>query len=130
MKWVSKGKKKYSFKRFLKGFKYAFNGIISSFKTETNLLIEFIFGIITIALGIYLKLSNIEFCIVTVCIMIVISLEIVNTAIEYTVDMAMPEIHPLARMAKDTSAGAVLFASIGAVIVGLIIYLPKIIGLF
>ena len=130
MKWVSKGKKKkYSVKRFFKGFGYAFCGIISAVKKEQNLLIELIVASITIILGFLLNISTIEFCIVVITIGIVISLELVNSAIEYTVDMAMPEMHPLAKIAKDVAAGSVLFFSICAFIIGLIIYLPKIISI-
>ncbi len=130
MKWVSKGKKKkYSIKRFFKSFVYAFQGIISAFKTEQNLTVQTIFGIIIIVLGIVLKISTVELIIVILTCGIVMTLELVNTAIEYVVDMAMPEIHPLAKIAKDVAAGAVLLTAITAFIVGLIIYLPKIISL-
>lgn len=131
MKWVSKGKKKkYSVSRFFKSFTYAFEGIKTACKTEQNFLFDFIFGILTIILGFILKLNTTEFLIVLLTIGLVISLELVNTAIEYAIDMAMPEIHPLAKAAKDISSGAVLFGAIIAFIVGLIIYLPKIIDLF
>lgn len=131
MKWVSKGKKKkYSIKRFVKGFGYAFSGIIHSFKTEQNLLIDFILGIIAIVGGILLKFTSIELCIVILTIGLIIGLELMNTAIEYAIDMAMPEIHPLAKMSKDIAAGSVLFASICALVIGIILYLPKIIILF
>ena len=130
MKWVSKGnKKKYGFKRFFNGFKYAFAGLKTVFKTEQNLLFDLIFGILTIIFGFILKLSMIEFVIVIICIGLVLSLELINTAIEYTVDMAMPEIHPLAKSAKDVSAAGVLISAIMALIIGLIIYLPKFIDL-
>ena len=130
MKWVSKGKKKYSFKRFIYGFGYAFRGIFSSLKTEFNLIIEIIIGILAIVLGFFLNLSTIEFCIVILCTALVISMELINTAIEHTVDMAMPEKHPLAKMAKDASAGGVLFSCVGALAIGIIIYLPKVIDFF
>ena len=131
MKWVSKGnKKKYSIKRFFKSFTYAFTGIKTACKTEQNFLFDAIFGVLTIIIGFLLKLSAIEFAIVLVTIGLVISLELINTAIEYTIDMAMPEIHPLAKAAKDISSGAVLISAILALIVGLIIYLPKFIALF
>lgn len=131
MKWISKGKKKkYSIKRFFKSFAYALEGIISAFKTEQNLLVQTIFGIIVVILGVILKISNIELVIVILTCGLVITLELVNTAIEYVVDMAMPQIHPLAKIAKDVAAGAVLVTSLTAFIVGLIIYLPKIIALF
>ena len=131
MKWVSKGKKKkYSLTRLLKGFGYAFSGVRTAFKTEQNFLIDFIVAIIVIILGFVLKLSIIEFIIVLIVIGLVISMELMNTAIEYTIDMTMPDIHPLAKAAKDISAAAVLFSAIIALIIGIIIYIPKIINLF
>ena len=127
MKWISKGKKKtYSIKRFFKSFTYATSGIISALKTEQNLLFDLIFDVLTIVIGFLLKLSAIEFTIVLLAIALVISMELVNTAIEYVVDMAMPEIHPLAKISKDVAGGAVLVSAIIAFIIGLIIYLPKI----
>lgn len=131
MKWISKGKKKkYSFKRFFNSFGYAIKGIIAAIKTEQNLLIDLFFAIIVIVLGILLKISLIEFCILILSIGLVISFELINTAIEYTVDMAMPEIHPYAKISKDVASGAVLFSAICSLAVGLIIFLPKIILFF
>ena len=131
MKWVSKGKKKkWTCKRFFKGFTYAFSGIFNAYKTEPNLIVETIIGILAIVLGIYLKFSNIELCIVALTIGMVISKELMNTAIEYTVDMAMPEVHPLAKGAKDSAAGSVLFSCICAIAIGILLYLPKILALF
>lgn len=131
MKWKSKGKKKtYSIKRFFSSFIYACSGIKSAIKTEQNLLLDLICGIVAIAGGILLKISMIELAIIIVVIGLVISMELINTSIEYVVDMAMPEVHPLAKLSKDIAAGAVLITTIVALIVGLIIFLPKIIALF
>ena len=131
MKWISKGKKKtYSIKRFFKSFYYAFSGIKSALKTEQNFLIDIIIAIIVLVGGYFLKLNTTEFAIIVFAIGLVICLELINTAIEYTIDMAMPEIHPLAKSAKDIASAAVLFSVIVAISVGLIIYLPKIIALF
>ena len=131
MKWVSKGrKKKYSIKRLGKSFVYAFKGIISAMKTEQNLLVDFIGLAINIVLIFFLHLSSIEAAIIILSTFLVIALEIVNTSIEYAIDMAMPQIHPLAKVSKDVAAGGVLVVSIGAIIVALIIYVPKIIILF
>ena len=131
MKWVSKdNKKKYSIKRFFKSFTYAFTGIKTACKTEQNFLFDFIFAIATIVLGYLLKLSTMEFVVVLLAIGLVISLELINTAVEYTIDMTMPEINPLAKAAKDISSGAVLISAIIALIIGIIIYLPKVIVLF
>ena len=131
MKWESKGKKKkYSIKRFFKSFYYAFQGIKTVLKTEQNFLVDIIVSIIVLVLGYFLKLSMIEFAIVILSIGLVVSLELINTSIEYTVDMAMPQVHPLEKAAKDISGAAVLFSAIVSLIIGLIIYLPKIISLF
>ncbi len=131
MKWISKGKKKtYSIKRLFNSFKYAITGIKSAYKTEQNLLVHTIIAFIAIGLGIYLKLSTLEFAIVALVIGLVITAEMVNTSLEYTIDMAMPTIHPLAKIAKDVASGAVLMSAISSIAVGLLIYLPKIIDLF
>ncbi len=129
MKWESKGKKKkYGLKRLGKSFIYASHGIISAYKTEQNLIVHTIALIINIVLMIVLKLSMIECAIIVIVITVVFTSEMFNTAIEYAIDMAMPQIHPLAKISKDVASGAVLISTIGAVIVGLIIYLPKIIN--
>lgn len=131
MKWISKNnKKKYSLKRLINSFGYAIRGIYSAFKTEQNLVIHTIVTIIVIALAIYLQVSTIELCILILVIGLVIAFEMMNTAIEYVVDMAMPNIHPLARLAKDISSGAVLVCAIASIIIGLIIFIPKIVLLF
>ena len=131
MKWGLKNKKKkYSLKKLFHSFGYAFKGIITVYKTEQNIMIHTIVAILVIALGIYFKVSSLEACILIIVIGLVIAFEIINTAIEYTIDMAMPNIHPLAKMAKDASSGAVLIMAITSIIVGLIIFLPRIISLF
>lgn len=121
MKWVLKGKKNHK----SNSFKCAFSGLFNSFKSEKHLIIHFIIAILVIIAGFILKVSNIEWCILVLTISLVISLELVNTAIEHTVDLAMPEIHPIAKLAKDIAAAAVLFSAIGSVVIGIIIFLPK-----
>ena len=127
MKWASKNKrKKYSLKRLIHSFGYASRGIVTVYKTEQNILIHTIMAILVIALSFYLKISNLEFCIIVLAIGLVIALEIINTALEYTIDMAMPNIHPMAKMAKDAASGAVLISAITSIVIGLIIFIPKI----
>ena len=128
MKWVSKGNKKtYSIKRLGNSFKYAVEGIKSAYSTEQNLLVHTIVAILIIALGIIIQLTFLEFAIVFLAIGIVITAEMINTSIENAIDMAMPSIHPLAKAAKDVASGAVLFSAIISVIVGCLIYIPKLI---
>ena len=82
--------------------------------------------IFVIIMGIILKISTTEWCICIILFGLVISLELLNTAIETVVDIAMPEINEKAKKAKDISAGAVLIVAIGAAIIGLMIFIPKI----
>lgn len=114
-------------KRFLNSFKYAFEGILTSFKTEQNMKIHVIIMIAVIILGIILKISKIEWIICIILFGFVISLELVNTAIENTVDLITLEKNPKAKIAKDVAAGAVLVATITSAIIGMIIFIPKII---
>ncbi len=115
---------------FLKGrmtsFKYAITGILDVIKSEINLKIHLMATIITLSGGIFFSISRIEWCLVIICITAVLSAETFNTAIEHLTDLVSPDIHPLAKKTKDAAAGAVLWISIGALLVGLIIFLPKI----
>ena len=113
-------------KKLRNSFKYAFEGIEEAWKTEQNLKIHFVIMALVIIAGFIFKISAMEWMVCLLLFAIVISLELINTAIETTVDIAMPEIHEKAKYAKDIAAGAVLFSAIISVIVGFIIFLPKI----
>ena len=121
---------KHECKKLINSFKYALQGFASSFRTERNMKIHVVATILVIILGIYLKLNLIELSIITIAIVIVISAELFNTAIETIVDMVSPQKNEKAKLAKDISAGAVLILAIGSAIVGFIIFLPKIIAIF
>ncbi len=86
--------------------------------------------VLVIALGLYFEITPTEWCIIVFAIAIVLAAEAFNTAIEDLTDLVSPEPHPLAGHAKDLAAGAVLLTAIGAAIVGLLIFLPKILALF
>lgn len=116
-------------KSLWKSFYYAGVGIYSAFLSERNMKIHVSFMILVILAGLYFQISLSEWIACIILFGVVISAEIMNTAIETTVDLAMPEKHPKAKLAKDLSAGAVLVLAIISVIVGLIIFLPKIGGL-
>ena len=113
-------------KKLINSFKYAIEGIISSFKTEQNMKIHIFIMILVIILGMVLKLSALEWIILTIVIALVISAELFNTTIETAVDMITKEKNEKAKLAKDVAAGAVLVLAIGSVIIGLIIFIPKI----
>lgn len=117
-------------KNILSSFKYAFEGIISSFKSERNMKIHFCFMILVCIMGIFFKISATEWVACILCFMSVIGAELFNTAIEETVDIATQEKQPKAKLAKDVSAGAVLFFTLGSIIIGSLVFLPKIISFF
>jgi len=111
----------------LKSFKYAFTGITDFFSSEPNVKIHLLAGIFAIAAGFFFSISPTEWCLVIISIAMVLSAEGLNTAIEHLTDLVSPNYHELARKTKDIAAGAVLITAIGAAIVGIIIFLPKII---
>lgn len=117
-------------KELLLSFKYAITGIIKTIKSERNMKIHILIMVLVIIFGIILKLSILEWIICIMLFSIVIAGELFNTAIENAVDIIMPQIHDKAKMAKDASAGAVLILSIGSAIIGLIIFVPKLLNLF
>ena len=118
---------KQEYKKIINSFKYAIEVFVSSFKTERNMKIHIMAMIIVIALGIFMKLNKIEWCIITIAIVIVISAELFNTAIETVVDMVSPQKNPQAKLVKDIAAAAVLVLAIGAAVIGIIIFGPKIV---
>ena len=115
----------------LKSFKYAFSGISYVLKTSRNFKIQLIFAVTSLMIGFLLQISQINYVILIATIMSVLILEILNTSIESIVDLVVKkEFSSLAKISKDTSAGAVLLASINSVIIAVYIFVPKIKFLF
>lgn len=109
----------------LKSFGYALEGLKAEIIKGRNFRIQIAAGLIATVLGVILKLSFEEWLDLVIVITLVLILELVNTSIEALVDLTSPEIHPKAKLAKDVSAATVLVASIGSVIIGALIFLPK-----
>lgn len=116
---------KSTIKRFLQSFVYAWNGIRSTAKKEINFRIHLLASVCVIILGVYFKISLFEWIVIFLLIGGILALELINTAIERVVDMITQKYHPLAKMAKDAGAGAVLVYVIISVIIGLLIFVPK-----
>ncbi len=114
-------------KRLTRSFKYAFQGIIQTFKGEQNLKIHTFIAILVIVFGFFLKISVTEWFFCLLLIGLVLMSEFFNTAIEYVVDLASPKVHPLAKAAKDTASAGVLIMAIMSAIVGGVIFIPKLI---
>lgn len=111
-----------------KSFGYAFEGIFAGIRGERNMKIHcFAAGCVVVA-GVLFHISVTEWCICLVLFGLILSLELVNTAIEAVVDLVTEDKKPLAKLAKDTAAGAVLIAAVMAAMAGLLIFVPKLIS--
>ena len=118
---------KFSIKQRIQSFQHAFRGLVNLFKYEHNSRIHLVSGIIIIIAGFSLKITSAEWLIIILVIGLVFITELLNTAIERLADKVKPEFDPIIKKVKDYAAAAVLVASIAALIVGCIIFLPKII---
>ncbi|MFD1850244.1 diacylglycerol kinase family protein [Oceanobacillus bengalensis] len=112
------------------GFIHAWNGLEQVFKTELNFRIHLFAALFVFIAGLIVKLSTLEWAIIVLVVGQVLVTEVINSVMERMVDYFKPEIHPQAKFIKDVAAGAVLVAAITAVIIGLIIFIPKIYHLF
>lgn len=110
-----------------KSFSYAIEGLKTALRQEPNFRIHLYMAAFALSLGIFLKLTELEWIILTFTIFYVITLELLNTVLEALVNLVSPEYQHFAKVAKDVSAACVLLAALLSVIVGLILFLPKII---
>lgn len=114
----------------IRSFKNALRGVRTVFKEERNFRIQIFAGVFSILLSFVLSLSIIEKSILALLVIIVLSLEMLNSIIERFVDVLKPRVHSYVKDAKDIAAGAVLISSLGALTVGIIIFWPYIQNLF
>lgn len=111
---------------FIKGFGYALNGLVVFFKNERNGQIQLFAAIMALAAGFFFHLSRMEWIVIILCIAIVLSLEMINSAIEKFCNMVNPAYHPSIKIIKDITAAAVLWAAVASAIIGLLIFWPKV----
>ena len=111
-----------------KSFGYAFEGIFAGIRGERNMKIHCFAAVCVVVAGVLFHISVTEWCICLVLFGLILSLELVNTAIEAVVDLVTEYKKPLAKLAKDTAAGAVLIAAVMAAMAGLLIFVPKLIS--
>jgi len=103
---------------FWAAFDFAFQGIVYATRTQRNMRIHLVAAALALMATLELRLDRAYVALVVVAIVLVVALELVNTAVEAIVDLLSPADHPLAKVAKDTAAGAVLVASLGALVIG------------
>ncbi len=114
---------------FIRSFGYAIEGFVTAVKTERNINIMLVAGILTVCAGFFVGLDTSEWGVIVICIGLVIHGELCNTAMEAIVDLATQEVHPLAKRAKDIAAASVYVLSITAAIVGVLVFAHALLGL-
>lgn len=120
----------FSFRKRIKSFYYAFSGIKQLVVSEHNAWIHCTVALLVVLAGWWLRISSMEWVAVTIVIGAVLAAEAINSSIESLCDMVSPEHHPHIKRVKDLAAGAVLLMAIAAAVVGLIVFLPKLVVLF
>lgn len=122
--------KKMSFKRFLNSIKYSFEGLSYGYRNEQSLILHGICTIIAVLLGIIFQINFWEWAVIIISLVIVLAVELLNTAIEATVDLITKEVHPLAKIAKDCGSAAAFVSSLVATIICLFVFIPYMLDLF
>ncbi len=102
----------------VRSFEHAYRGMISAVRTQRNMRFHVVVAVLVLVASLLVGVSKLELAVLVLTILLVFVTELFNTAIEFLVDLATKEYHPLAKLAKDVSAGAVLVSSVGAVLVG------------
>ncbi|MFA6431245.1 MAG: diacylglycerol kinase family protein [Candidatus Margulisiibacteriota bacterium] len=114
-------------KKLIRSFKHAGLGASHTLRTQRNIWIHFFVAAVVFFFGIGMKLSTVEISILTLTAAFVIVTEVINTAIEEIVNLVKPEEHPAAALIKNVAAGAVLVSAIGSIVIGLLIFIPRLI---
>lgn len=115
-------------KKRIKSFKYAIRGIKDVISGEMNMRIHLFITVLVVIFGLVFKITYTEWLVCVLCFAVVMTAEMINTAIEAIVDLVSPSRHELARKAKDVAAGAVLLSAILSAIAGLMIFVPKLLA--
>lgn len=117
-------------KRLVESFNYAIEGLTSALQNEKHMKFHILSAILIVILAILTNASKVEILLVSISVAFVIITELINTAVEALVDLISPERHPLAKLAKDVAAGAVLVAAINAICVGYLLFYDKLLDIF
>ena len=113
-------------KRFRSSLRYAWSGVYHAVRSQRHVRFHLCAAVVVLAAAVLVGVAPVELAVLLVAITLVLTAELCNTAAEAIVDLVSPERHPLAKIAKDVAAGAVLVSAGGAVLVGLTIFLPRV----
>lgn len=130
-KQEKKNKKKFiSVKKVWAATLYSIDGLKTAYQNEQSLWLHGLCTLIVIILGFLLKVNFYEWAVLIISLVVILAMELMNTAIEACVDLVTKEIHPLAKIAKDCGSAATFVSSIMALIICLFIFVPKVLLLF
>lgn len=115
---------------FLRSLRFAFNGIYHFFRRERNGQIQGVLAVIAILAGLLLGITRLEWLALLLCTALVISCEMLNSAIERICNLYTTEFHPAIKIIKDVAAAAVLWAALLSLVVGLLIFIPHLLHFF
>lgn len=110
---------------WLKSFRFALAGIITTLKTQRNMRFHIFSAVAVLSFSVFAGLTRTEWALVVFAIGLVMSAELMNTAVEAAVNLFTHEYHPLAKLAKDAAAGAVLVAALVSVVIGWLVFYPR-----
>ena len=127
---IDRSNKQFGFKRIISSVKNSWNGLKVAYKNEQSMYIHLVCTIILLLFSFFLKISMIQWLIIIAIIGLTLVVELLNTAIESTVDLVTKDFHPLAKIAKDTASAAEFVLSVTSAVIALMIFIPKIIELF
>lgn len=126
---LDRKKKQFGFKRILSSIKNSWNGLKSAYKNEQSVYIHLVCTVILLLLSFLLEISLTQWLIIIAIIGLTLVVELLNTAIESTVDLVIEEFHPLAKVAKDTASAAEFVLTLTSALIALMIFIPKIMEL-
>lgn len=126
MRKIKKRATEYKTKSFIQGFNYAVDGIVKAFRSEFNMRVHLLAGVFAILLSLFFDFTRMEFMALSLTIALVFIAEMINTAIEKTVDLLSPEYAEAAGAAKDIAAGAVLIASVNSLVMAYLLFFTRI----
>jgi diacylglycerol kinase len=112
----------------LRSFGYAFEGVAHILRTQPNARIEIVVGVAAVVLAAWLGISTVEWAVLALTIALVVALEWINTSLELAVSLASPDQHPSAKAAKDVAAACVLLGVVTSVVVGLLLFAPRLVS--
>lgn len=115
---------------FLRSVRFAVNGVYHFFRRERNGQIQGVIAVLAVLAGVVLGLTRMEWLVLLLCTAVVISLEMMNSAVERICNLYTTEFHPAIKIIKDVAAAAVLWSALIALIIGIVIFLPHVLALF